>query len=109
MARNSSAMQIRSVTRNDGAKGAASVGSPVKIPKAAEIVSKELRIIGCLGVDTPAYRAAIDLLVSRRYPFETLPRRVAGLHEGNDMLRAMAGDDDRPPPVHAVIAPWIGA
>jgi alcohol dehydrogenase len=73
------------------------------------IVSKELRIIGCLGVDTPAYRAAIDLLVSRRYPFETLPRRVAGLHEGNDMLRAMAGDDDRPPPVHAVIAPWIGA
>ena len=36
---------------------------------ADHIVYKELRILGALGVDTDAYRAAIDLLASHRYPF----------------------------------------
>src|SRR5919107_1897921 len=32
------------------------------------IVFKELRILGALGVDAPAYRAALDLLATGRYP-----------------------------------------
>ena len=66
------------------------------------IVYKELRILGALGVDAPAYRAALDLLATGRYPFAELPRRRAGLSEGEDLVRSMAGDA---PPVHGVLTP----
>lgn len=69
------------------------------------IVYKELTLLGALGVDTVAYRAALDLLASGRYPFADLPRQCAGLGEAEDLLRAMAGESDKPPPVHAVVVP----
>jgi alcohol dehydrogenase len=69
------------------------------------IVYKELRILGALGVDAPAYRAALDLLASGRYPFADLPRRCAGLDDAEVLLRSMAGEDHEPPPVHGVIVP----
>jgi len=69
------------------------------------IVYKELRILGALGVDAPAYRAALDLLASGRYPFHDLPRRTAGLDGAADLVMAMAGEGDGPPPVHGVIVP----
>jgi alcohol dehydrogenase len=69
------------------------------------IVYKELRVLGVLGVDTPAYRAALDLLATGRYPFAELPRRVAGLDTVERLLRAMAGESDERPPVHGVLVP----
>ena len=66
---------------------------------------KELRIVGALGVDSPAYRAALALLVSGRYPFADLPRRVATLDDAEDLIRSLAGEGDALPPVHGVIAP----
>jgi alcohol dehydrogenase len=69
------------------------------------IVFKELRILGALGVDAPAYRAALDLLASGRYPFAELPRRCAPLDEAEDLIRLMAGEGDEPPPVHGVVTP----
>ena len=69
------------------------------------IVFKELRIIGALGVDSPAYRAALELLAAGRYPFADLPRRVAGLDDAEGLIRSLAGEGDVPPPVHGVIAP----
>ena len=69
------------------------------------IVYKELRILGALGVDAPAYRAALDLLASGRYPFADLPRRVVGLDDAEDLVRSMAGESATPPPVHGVIQP----
>jgi alcohol dehydrogenase len=69
------------------------------------VVYKELRILGALGVDTAAYRAAFDLLTSGRYPFATLPRRVADLDGVDELLRTMAGETDAPRPVHAVVIP----
>ena len=68
------------------------------------VVYKELRILGALGVDAPAYRAALDLLASGAYPFAELPRRVVGLDGVEGLLCSMAGDGD-PPPVHGVVAP----
>lgn len=68
------------------------------------VVYKELRILGALGVDAPAYRAALDLLARDAYPFAQLPRRVVGLDGVEDLLRSMAGDGE-PPPVHGVVAP----
>jgi len=68
------------------------------------IVYKELRVLGALGVDTGSYRQALELLAARRFPFETLPRRVVGLDDLSALLGVMAGEGDVPP-VHAVVAP----
>lgn len=70
-----------------------------------DVVYKEVRVIGALGVDAPAYRAALELIASRKYPFDELPRRTAGLEGAEDLLRSMAGEGE-PPPVHGVIVPW---
>jgi alcohol dehydrogenase len=69
------------------------------------IVYKELRILGALGVDAPAYRSAIELLASGRFPFSDLPRRCVRLEGAEDLLRAMAGEGDLPAPVHGVLVP----
>jgi alcohol dehydrogenase len=69
------------------------------------LVFKELRVIGALGVDVTAYRAALDLLKSRRYPFESLPRRCVRLEDAEELLATMAGERDGVPPVHGVLTP----
>jgi alcohol dehydrogenase len=69
------------------------------------VVFKELRVIGALGVDVTAYRSALDLLVSGRYPFESLPRRCVRLDDAEDLLATMAGEREGVPPVHGVLTP----
>ncbi len=69
------------------------------------IVYKELRILGALGVDITAYRKALDLLVSGRYPFADLPREIAGFDDIEPLIQTMAGERDAVPPVHGVFAP----
>lgn len=79
------------------------VGAPGFIPDM--VVVKELRVIGALGVDVVAYRAALDLLTSGRYPFESLPRRCVRLDGVEELLASMAGECDGVPPVHGVLTP----
>jgi alcohol dehydrogenase len=69
------------------------------------IVYKELRILGALGVDVTAYRKALDLLVSGRYPFADLPRQLVGFDELEPLIQVMAGERDGIPPIHGVFAP----
>ena len=69
------------------------------------IVYKELRIIGALGVDAPAYARALEILVSGRYPFADLPRRVVGFDDLEELIVQMAGEGAGDPPVHGVLAP----
>jgi alcohol dehydrogenase len=78
-------------------------GAPGFVPDL--VVMKELRILGALGVDAMAYRAALDLLASGRYPFESLPRRCVGLEDLEGLLATMAGERDGVPPVHGVFTP----
>ena len=68
------------------------------------IVHKELRILGALGVDAVAYRAALDLLASKQFPFDTVPRRAVGFDGVAELLRDMAGEGEIPP-VHGVVVP----
>jgi alcohol dehydrogenase len=68
------------------------------------VVYKELRILGALGVDAVAYADALQLLDSGRFPFDALPRRIAGFADMSPLLRDMAGEGDTPP-VHAVFTP----
>jgi alcohol dehydrogenase len=68
------------------------------------VVYKELHIVGALGVDAPAYRAALELLASNKYPFADLPREIVALDEVDALLQRMAGEGDAPP-VHGVIRP----
>jgi alcohol dehydrogenase len=68
------------------------------------IVYKELRVLGALGVDSTAYRAALDLLGTRRFPFEALPRKIVDLDGVGELLAVMAGEGGTPP-VHAVVRP----
>ena len=79
------------------------IGAPGFFPDM--VVLKEIRILGALGVDATAYRAALDLLASGRYPFADLPRRCVGLEGTEDLLATMAGDTDDMPPVHGVVTP----
>ena len=69
------------------------------------IVFKELTVVGALGVDADAYRAALALLQTGRYPFADLPRQVVDLDGLDRLLQTLAGDDDLIPPVHGVLAP----
>jgi alcohol dehydrogenase len=69
------------------------------------LVYKELRVLGALGVDVDAYRAAFTLLSSGRYPFADLPRRVVGFDDLEPLLQSMAGERAGAPPVHGVFVP----
>lgn len=71
------------------------------------VVYKELRILGALGVDLPAYEAALALLVSGRYPFDELHRVSVGMNDLEPLLQVLAGlsSSDADPPVHSVFVP----
>jgi alcohol dehydrogenase len=69
------------------------------------VVSKEIRMQGTLGVDTVAYRQALDLLAADPGRFADISREVVGLDGAEQLIRRMAGEGDTPPPVHGVVAP----
>ena len=68
------------------------------------LVFKEVHVMGALGVDGASYRAALDLIATRKYPFEELPRGTADLDGAEELLSTMAGEGG-PPPIHGVLIP----
>jgi alcohol dehydrogenase len=68
------------------------------------VVYKELRILGALGVDVVAYRAALDLLAAGD-AYTSLPHEISDFAGAARLVAAMAGEDDAAPPVHGVITP----
>ncbi len=70
-----------------------------------DLVGRELRVFGALGVDRDDYVAALELLATGHYPFADLPREVVGLDQAAGLLARMAGESGPPPPVHGVVAP----
>jgi alcohol dehydrogenase len=99
--------QAVTLARPGGTIVLAGTRGPVEAPGfyPDHVVSKELRIIGALGVDYPAYAEALRILDSGRYPFAELPRRVATLDTLESLVRTMAGEGDVDIPVHGVVTP----
>lgn len=69
------------------------------------IVTKEVRVLGALGVDANSYRSALDMLTSDEYPFAELARCVVGFDDLPELLGRMAGDIPGVRPIHAVFTP----
>lgn len=99
--------QAVDLCRPGGTVVLAGTRGPVDVPgfRPDTVVFKELRLQGALGVDAPAYRAALEMLASGRWPFAHLARRTVPLEEAEELVRAMAGEGAAPPPLHAVIVP----
>ena len=99
--------QAISLARVGGTVVVAGTRGPSEAPgfKPDHIVYKELRVLGALGVDVSAYRPALEMLASGRYPFAELPREVVGFDALEPLLQRMAGEGSTTPPVHAVFAP----
>lgn len=99
--------QAVDLCRPGGTVVLAGTRGPVDVPgfRPDAVVFKELRLQGALGVDAPAYAAALGMLASGRWPFAELARRVVPLERVEDLVRTMAGEGDGPPPLHAVVVP----
>ena len=68
-------------------------------------ITKEVKLvgIGTRGTDLPEFRAAVELLSSRRYPFDEIPRRTADLEHLPALLEIMAGESHEVPPPFAAL------
>ena len=83
----------------------APAASPTPDFHADHIVYKELRILGALGVDTDAYRAALDLLASAPVPVRG-PQPAGGRPRRRRTLCCRPWPARAtPPPVHGVVRP----
>jgi alcohol dehydrogenase len=69
------------------------------------VVYKELRLVGALGVDAPAYLEALAVLSSGAHPFAEVSRRTVALDAVEDLLVDLAGEGPSPPPLHGVLVP----
>jgi alcohol dehydrogenase len=72
---------------------------------ARALVLESSRRLVVRGVDVTAYRAALDLLASGRYPIASLPRRCVGLDDSEGPFTGMTGERDDVPPVHGALTP----
>jgi alcohol dehydrogenase len=68
------------------------------------LVYKEIRLLGALGVDVTAYRAALELLASTSLPFAEIDRRVVGFDGLGPLLDSMSKGAVGTP-MHAVVVP----
>jgi alcohol dehydrogenase len=75
------------------------------------VVFKELRLLGALGVDVDAYRAAFALLADPAFPLHRIAHVTTGLEGAAELVATMAGEPEtgRPEerPVHGVIVPDV--
>jgi alcohol dehydrogenase len=71
------------------------------------VVTKELTIVGTMGMDVEAYRPALDVLAASADRLVGLSRVTAGFDGAADLLATMAGTGTAAvdPPLHAVVVP----
>jgi threonine dehydrogenase-like Zn-dependent dehydrogenase len=70
-----------------------------------KVVIKELTVKGALGVDYPAYEAAIRLIESGRYPLEEMHTHTLPLEEAEHALRLLAREIPDEEAIHIALVP----
>jgi threonine dehydrogenase-like Zn-dependent dehydrogenase len=70
-----------------------------------KIVVKELTMMGALGVDHPAYEAAIRLIESGRYPLEEMHTHTLPLGKAEHALRLLAREIPDEEAIHIALVP----
>jgi len=98
-------VQALELARDEGTVCVAGVHGPGEAPgfRPDVIMSKQLRVLGTRGTDRPELHAAVELLATRRYPFERIPRATADLERLPGLLATMAGEGDSPPAPFAAL------
>jgi threonine dehydrogenase-like Zn-dependent dehydrogenase len=69
------------------------------------VVVKELTVMGVLGVDYPAYEAAIRLIESGRYPLDEMHTHTLPFEEAERALRILARELPGEEAVHIALVP----
>lgn len=59
------------------------------------LVYKELHVVGALGVEYPAYRAALEILAMGRWPFDRITRESTGFAGLAQLLTSLADESAR--------------
>ena len=80
-------------------------GAPIPDFVADEIVFKDLRVRGVLGVSSWSFRQAIRVIASNRYPLERLHTHTLPLERLVDGLAVLAGDVPGEEAVHITVTP----
>jgi threonine dehydrogenase-like Zn-dependent dehydrogenase len=69
------------------------------------VVMKELTIMGALGVDWPAYEAAVRLIESKKYPLEKMHTHTLALEEAERGIELLAGKVAGEEAIHIALIP----
>lgn len=103
----SAVTQAIDLVRRGGRVVLAGTKGPRAVPDfiSDRVVMKEVTIYGALGVDWPAYDAAIRLIESGRYALADMHTHTLPLAEADRGLRLLAGDVPGEDAVHIALVP----
>jgi threonine dehydrogenase-like Zn-dependent dehydrogenase len=69
------------------------------------VVAKELTLYGVLGVDWPAYDAAVRLIESGKYPLGKMHTHTLPLEQAERGIRILAGEEPEQRAIHIALLP----
>jgi threonine dehydrogenase-like Zn-dependent dehydrogenase len=75
--------------------------------QADDVIYKELTIRGVLSMSVDDTFRAVDIIESRRYPFEKMHTHSFPLEQAEDAIRALAGRIPGVNPIHIAIMPGV--
>jgi threonine dehydrogenase-like Zn-dependent dehydrogenase len=75
--------------------------------QADDVIYKELTIRGVLSMSVDDTFRAVDIIESRRYPFEKMHTHSFPLEQAEDAIRALAGRFPGVNPIHIAIMPGV--
>jgi len=78
---------------------------PTKEVQADDIIYKELTVRGVLSMSVDDTFRAVDIIESRRYPFEKMHTHTFPLEQAEDAIRALSGKFPGVNPIHIAIIP----